>query len=367
MASTRRGRLAPTPPRPGYWFAIICIIVGSMMLSIGIAGIAGAAKPTTTTTTLPFDNTCTKPVTGKLRTYITSHSNTTINLTGGCYLISSMKLPHLDHVRIVGGTYRASGKFDNALFWLQGGTGLSFSKMTFIGNNPGGYHPKLAFQAAFRNDGVAGVRYKNISVTGLYGDGLELNVLRGAQDDSGQIIGHTTDVVVNGYTINTVGRQGVAIADGNRISITNISMTNVGIDDFDLEADQGNEGVRNLTVNGCTVNSNGAFFANGGEGVGKLTHSNLIENCNMVIGKSGYAIYVIAPKGQVRGLVTFNNDTIRCGVSVYVGCLQLHGATVTVENSNVYFPGSTITPTYIKKDATTTLTLTNVTTHGKFK
>jgi hypothetical protein len=39
-----------------------------------------------------------------------------------------------------------------------------------------------------------------------------------------------------------------------------------------------------------------------------------------------------------RGPITFTDDTLWCGVSVYVGCFQLNGADVTVTDSDVLFP-----------------------------
>jgi hypothetical protein len=47
-------------------------------------------------------------------------------------------------------------------------------------------------------------------------------------------------------------------------------------------------------------------------------------------------------KRRVRGPFAFDNDVLRCGASTLVACVQLKGANVTISNSQLLFPESTI-------------------------
>ncbi len=103
-----------------------------------------------------------------------------------------------------------------------------------------------------------------------------------------------------------------------------------------------------MTINGCeTGGDGGIFFANGGSSGGSFHTGNItVENCTMDRTTSGYAILVQTPpmEAHARGPFTFLNDTLHCGASVYVSCVQSSHANITVSNSTLIFPheGATI-------------------------
>ncbi len=272
---------------------------------------------------------------------------------GSCYLVNEgVKLKNAQGLTVSGGEFKIAtvpqdvrGKSErdkgHAVFWLIGGSHLTFESMQIVGANQGGYHQHLAFEAGIRSDGVDGLTVSNVTVTNVFGDGIELNVLRGAQDDSGKIIRPSENVTVTHVTVNGAGRTGVALAGASDVSMSAVHLSHIGINDFDLEADQGNEGAKNVTINGCTADGAGAaFFANGGAGDGQFTSNINVENCTMSKMQGGYAIYVDAVKKSTspKGPITFTNDHLICGHSAYVACVDVTGGNVTISHSSLIVP-----------------------------
>ena len=178
---------------------------------------------------------------------------------------------------------------------------------------------------------MIGLSVNNVHVDNVWGDGLELAPLRAANDISSQILNPSENVSVNGLTVNVAGRQGVSLVSVNGATLTDVKLRHIGIDNFDVEADQWDEGAKNVTINGCqTGDAGGLFFANGGASAeGSWYTGNItVENCTMTAPTGGDAILVQAPNPapHPRGPFTFTNDTLRCGASVYVSCIQANNA-----------------------------------------
>jgi hypothetical protein len=186
----------------------------------------------------------------------------------------------------------------------------------------------------------------DVNVCNVWGDGLELAPLRGSNDMSGTIINPTENVSVYGLTVNGAGRQGVTLASVEGANLTDVVLRHIGFDFFDVEADQSNEGAVNVTINGCEAGGDGdLFFANGGaSGGASFTRNITVENCTMDQATAGEAVLVQTPTKEVnpRGPITFLNDTLRCGASVYVSCIQSTDADIIVANSTVVVPGGTV-------------------------
>ncbi len=129
-------------------------------------------------------------------------------------------------------------------------------------------------------------------------------------------------------------------------TLTDVKLRHVAINSFDVEADQWDEGAKNITINGCQTGEVGGFFANGGSSAeGSWRTGNItVENCTMMSAAGGDPILIQGPTSvpRPRGPFTFVNDTLRCGASVYVSCIQANEADLTVTNSDVIWPGGEI-------------------------
>jgi hypothetical protein len=187
----------------------------------------------------------------------------------------------------------------------------------------------------------------NVSVSHVFGDGVELGPLRAENDLSGTILNPTENAAVSNVSVDRAGRQGVTLSSVNGATLTSIALTNIGINAFDLEADQWNEGAKNVTINGCTVGGDlgGLFFANGGVSAGGwFTGGITVEGCTMTRPQAGDVILVQDPsiKDPPRGPFTFSNNTLLCGSSVYVACVQSVNGNVSVRGSSLQMPAGTI-------------------------
>ncbi len=219
--------------------------------------------------------------------------------------------------------------------------------MKITGVNPGGYDAAGAFMEGIRSDGVLHLDVANVKIANVYGDGIELAPLRGANDLSGQILNPTKHATISNVDIEGSGRQGITLASVDHALISSVHLDDVGLNVFDVEADQGNEGAANVTIDGCTAGygNHGLFFANGGAGgAGEQTRNITVENCTMAASQAGDAVLVQSPANAPapRGPFTFADDTLRCGASVYVACVQVIGANVSVNGSTVVCPPATV-------------------------
>jgi hypothetical protein len=311
------------------------------------AGVPGVAPPPT------IADDCSVDVSGGLQEWLDTLAPGTLVRppAGACYRIDrgiTLRLPV--GLTIDGGTYRntttvksfAGASKGRATFTVTGGSQVTFEDLTIDGANPGGYHPALAFEAGIALDGTAHAVIRNVAIDNVYGDGISLDPLRGAGDHaSGTILTPTTDLTIDTVVISGSGRQGISLASVDSANIDDVTLSNVGIDTFDVEADQANEGARNVTIDGCTSSTwnGGSFFANGGAGGGSRTGDIVVENCQMLHPQGGDAVLVqnIPHATQPRGPITFTQDTLWCGESVYVACLEINNATVSVTRSVIRF------------------------------
>lgn len=311
------------------------------------AGVPGVAPPPT------IADDCSVDVTGALQEWLDTLAPGTLVRppTGACYRVDGGITLHFPvGLTIDGGTFRntttvksfAGTRKGRATFTVVGGSHVTFEDLTIEGANPGGYHPGLAFEAGIALRGTAHAVIRNVAIDNVYGDGISLDPLRGGSDHmSGTIVTPTTDLTITTVVISGSGRQGIALASVDSANIDDVSLSNVGIDTFDVEADQANEGAQNVTIDGCTSSTwnGGSFFANGGAGSGSRTGNIVVENCQMLHPQGGDAVLVedVPHATQPRGPITFTQDTLWCGESVYVGCLELNNATVSVTQSVIRF------------------------------
>lgn len=265
-----------------------------------------------------------------------------------------IKLKNPQGLTVYGGTFRTAatptgpiaGQKGLAVFTSIGGSHLTLEEMQIIGANPGGYHPRLAFAGGINLEGTATATIRSVNIKNTFGDGISLSPLRGgANHRSGTIIAPASAIAIQDVTIDGIGRQGITFASVSGAQVSDVIVTNPGLNTFDLEADQWNEGTSDVTIDACRASGGVGFFANGGAGNAAQTHDITVENCTMTTAEGGSAILVQRANGRgtsgqrkLRGPFTFTSDSLKCGASVYVACVQLTGAEVTVSRSRLQFP-----------------------------
>ena len=249
---------------------------------------------------IPSD--CSRDVSTHLQHWFNSlPAGTTVEVPeSSCYLVDEgLRIANVEDLTVSGGTWRdastpvpgADPSAMSSVFWLVGGAGITLENLSVAGANPGGYAYSGAFAAGIRSDGVIGLSVSNVTVSNVYGDGVELTPLRGADDLSGTIVNPTKNASIANVEINVAGRQGITLASVSNASISSVQLNHVGLNAFDLEADQSDEGVLNVTINGCRVGGDigGLFFANGGSGAGSRTKNVTVEDCIMAAPLAGDA------------------------------------------------------------------------------
>ena len=269
---------------------------------------------------------------------------------GACYRVDQgLKLEDPQRLTIYGGTFRnesdspgpsAHSKGD-PVFTVVGGSGITLEAMRISGMNRGGYHARLAFAGGIELEGTAHATIRGVTITNTFGDGITLAPLRGgANHNSGQILAPASAVAIRDVTIKGVGRQGVTFAAVSGARLSDVIVTHPGLDTFDLEADQADEGASDITISDCEASGGILFFANGGAGSGRRTSYVVVEHCTMTKPEGGSAVLVERPgHGKVaRGPFLFVADTLWCGASAYVACVELSGADVTLSMVTLRFP-----------------------------
>ena len=108
----------------------------------------------------------------------------------------------------------------------------------------------------------------------------------------------TKNAVIQGVSISGAGRQAVTMASASGVQVSDLVVLNPGINTFDIEADQHNEGADNVTIDGCTTSGGQIFFANGGAGSSANTHDFTIAHCAMARTTAGDAILSVATRSH---------------------------------------------------------------------
>jgi hypothetical protein len=297
---------------------------------------------------------------------------------GACYLVSEgVKLKNAQGLTLYGGTYRSAARpagqnprdKGRPVFTLLGGSGVTLEAMKITGANPGGYHPRLAFAGGIEIEGTARATVRGVTVSGTYGDGVTVAPLRGgANHNSGTIVAVPSQLVMADLTVSGVGRQGIAFASVAGATVTDVVIENPGLDTFDFEADQWNEGATDVTIDGCRAAGGALFLANGGAGNARHTRDITVDHCTMAKPEGGSAVLVVRPPSSrgaaLRGPFTLSDDDLWCGASVYVACVQLSGGQVDISASVLRFPPGTVHEPVVHLVSGAQATFTDVAVHG---
>lgn len=285
---------------------------------------------------------------------------------GACYRVDEgLKLNFPISLTVDGGTFENTSTMPPPsngtalqrgypVFNVLGGSDVTFENLSIEGADPSGtYLGKMAFASGIEFQGTTNPTVDQVSMTGVFGDGITLAPLRGGPNhNSGVIKSPVTNALISHVVVNGAGRMGVAFSSVNGASVTDISLANVGLSTFDVEADQSNEGSVNVTIDGCTSTSpvNPAnllrtFFANGGAGAATRTGNITVENCTMTVPQGTAAVQIVRPGTgtSTRGPFLFLNDSFACGqagTTSLVSCVAVTGGNVTFRNGTLTFPAA---------------------------
>jgi hypothetical protein len=144
-------------------------------------------SPPTTFNNLPMAPDCSSDATQAMQQWLQQlPSDTTVDLQGGCYQIDNgLKLRFVNGLTIENGTFQDLNSkpgvnkghgtpHGQPTFDVLGGSDVNFENLTIIGANRGGYHPRLAFQAAIELDGTIGATLSGLTISKTFGDGINL-------------------------------------------------------------------------------------------------------------------------------------------------------------------------------------------------
>lgn len=338
----------------------------------GTGTVAAAPSPqasTVVTAPASIADNCSVDVRGPLHAWLQSlpPDSTWKAPAGACYQVDrGMQLDFPDGLTIDGGTFEDDAttplppdghgtQAGSAMFDILGGTDVAFENVTVVGaNTSGSYHANMAFEGAFEIRGTIGVTFTNITTRDTFGDGINLEPLRGGDDwASGQILNPTEDVTAHDVTIVNAGRQAISPVSVDGANFSGVTIVNPGDNAFDFEADQNNEGAENVTVNGCSMSGASINIAMNGVETGPI----IFENCVMPAAGGGSVLTVSNAKGRAdAGPIAFIDDHLWCAASVYVGCFQLEGAQdLLVKDSSIVvgFPHDLIHEAFLLGDGNT--------------
>jgi len=252
--------------------------------------------------------------------------------SGGCYLINAgLRVVNRNGLTFDGNgaTFRVGtpGGLDRREFWFVGGSNLVVEDLTIVGADPAHtYDQNRAFQGGIELDGVAGATINQVAIDSVYGDFVTLDPLRGGPEfNSGAIVRPSSGIVIRDCQFSGAGRQGISFVSVAGATVTQVSLTNVALDTFDVEADQSGEGAHDVVIEGTTADhSNGPWFANGGNS--RNTTGDITVSGNTMTGLgAGDVVEITAPQGTTRGPFVFSDNTMLAGASAYVAAFQLSG------------------------------------------
>jgi Big-like domain-containing protein len=325
---------------------VATVVAGPLMPGARAAADGGGSvvTPPASFADLAIASDCSSDATQPMQAWLAQlPAGITVDLAGGCYQIDhGLIFKFVNGITIEDGTFQDLNNTPGQnkghgtprgvpVLDFLGGSDVAVTNVTFVGVDHGGYHAHLAFQSAVELQGTIGASLSAVAISKTFGDGIDLEPLRGGSDHrSGGIVNPSENISIFDVVIRGSGRQGITLASVNGATITDVTMSNVAMDAFDFEADQVGEGARNVVINGCSF-SQLLNISMQGPQTGPIT----VENCVMPEADQGWAVNIKNTTGRAdAGPIVFDNDVFNCGASVYVACFDLNGATdLTVENS----------------------------------
>jgi hypothetical protein len=196
-------------------------------------------------------------------------------------------------------------------------TEVTLANVTIEGANLNGrYHPLLVGEAGVKVVSSSDVTLDDISVSNVFGDGLELVADLGHRNPTPD-----TNLVVDGYDATMVGRQGVTFAEVEHATLNDINISDPDFDGFDFESDIPNLGSGYVAITNCT-------YQKGINLVEPLYGPLSVTDC-----AGGSWAYLL--DGKTDEPITFTDDTMRCENRAPISCIRLGGGQATISHSAI--------------------------------
>ncbi len=140
-----------------------------------------------------------------------------------------------------GGSLRANWRLVN-------GRDLTLQNMAVRGSNPqGAYNPPVEWQHGYSIEGVQGVTLSNVQARETWGDGVM--IWRGSPSPAcGDDLSSARNVLITGALLERIGRQGVAIVDGENVTLQDSTVGPVAWSNVDIETDEDCEIARHIKI-----------------------------------------------------------------------------------------------------------------------
>lgn len=173
--------------------------------------------------------------------------------SGRCYgLDGTITLPDRADLTIDGGgsEFRAltKGGSHRANWRLVRGRALAVRNMAVRGSNAqGAYDPAIEWQHGFSVEGVQGLTLSQVQVRETWGDGVM--IWRGSSSPAcGDDASSARNVTIAGSLLERIGRQGVAVVDGEHVTLQDSTVGPVAWASVDIETDDDCEIARHVSV-----------------------------------------------------------------------------------------------------------------------
>jgi hypothetical protein len=226
-----------------------------------------------------------------------------------------------------------------------GGSDITVQNLAVRGSDPtGGYDETVQWQHGFSVEGVQRMTFTNVQVREVWGDGIDI-FRSSASPACGDDESSARDVLVQGATLERIGRQGVAVVDGERVTVQSSAIGPVAWWGVDVETDAACDIARAVTVTGNTFGATGrGVVSNPGFGgdpqVGDLTVTDNVQTAP----SGGSAptdcyspVSVLPPDGVYRSGYTFSGNHLlgrRYGFNLFrVRNVQISSNTVEIDSA----------------------------------
>jgi hypothetical protein len=317
--------------------AAVVTVAAAVVLAIGGApGPAYAAGHPAATPAAPaapvvpvlssIASNCTTDVSAPLTAYLAAlPSGATFDAPpGACYLVDEGVI--VSHpLTIVGGTYRDQSttrpttgyQVLHPVIRIIDTSDVTLSHLSVFGADTTGlYREQLSTEAGVKVVSSSHVTLDDITVSDTFGDGLEL-----VADLTHHITTPDTDLVVDGYTTDHTGRQGITFAEVSGATLTDVHVSSPWFDGFDFESDIPGMGSGNVRISDCTYDHSANL-------VEYLTGPITITDC---AGSSAVALGSQHSDQPVR----FVGGSVQCGGRDPQACITQRGG--SLEFSHVTF------------------------------
>jgi len=148
-----------------------------------------------------------------------------------------------------GDSHRANWRFVN-------GERLTVQNMTVRGSDPTGeYRAGFEWQHGYSVEGVQGMTLSKVTASDTWGDGVD--IWHGAASPAcGDDASSARDVLISDAVLERNGRQGVAIVDGERVTVQGSTIGPVAWSSVDIETDDDCEIARHINLVGNSFGAN---------------------------------------------------------------------------------------------------------------